>query len=254
MNKLSGKTAIIVGASRGIGRAMAVGFAQEGANIIGMARNVEALESMANEVRSFGRQAHIRHFDVFDPNAYPDLMRWLDENQLDFDIVAHLPGGGTFTLAEYDERLNRLFQEYGGSPPFWTITDEDVDRVLTLGVKSTLSTCRYLAPRLMAKGRGSMIFMGSGAGKPGPQRLADYSAEKGAVMCYVVAIAHELKPYGVAANCLLPGMTLTPRNLNPAAAKPEDCVPAAVFLAQQDSTGVTAQWFDVREYNALPVT
>src|SRR5581483_6778701 len=112
--------------------------------------------------------------------------------------------------------------------------------------------CRYLAPRLMAKRRGSMIFMGSGAGKAGPQRLADYSAEKGAVMCYTIAVAHELKPYGVAVNCLLPGMTQTPRNMNPAAARPEDCVPAAVFLAQQDASGVTAQWFDVRDYHPEP--
>jgi len=250
MNRLAGKIAVIVGASRGIGRAIAVGFAREGADIIGLARNVEALESLADEVRSFGRQAHVRHFDVFDPNAYPELMRWLDERQLDFDIVVHLPGGGTFILAETDERLGRLFDEYHGRPPFWTITDEDVDRVLTF-VKGTMSTCRYLAPRLMAKGRGSLIAMGSGAGKPGPQRLADYSAEKAAVMCYVVAIAHELKPYGVAANCLLPGMTQTPRNMDPAAASPEDCVPAAVFLAQQDASGVTGQWFDVRDYNAL---
>src|SRR5437667_6645869 len=100
VNKLAGKTALVIGASRGIGRAMAVGFAQEGADIIGLARNIDALERLADEVRGYGRQAHVRHFDVFDPNAYPELMLWLDENALDFDIVAHLPGGGTFILAE----------------------------------------------------------------------------------------------------------------------------------------------------------
>ncbi|MBM2809822.1 MAG: toluenesulfonate zinc-independent alcohol dehydrogenase [Chloroflexi bacterium] len=255
MNKLSGKTAIVVGASSGMGRAIAVGFAQEGADIIGLARRVDALEDMASEVRSYGRQAHVRHFDVFDRDAYPDLMRWLDESQLDFDIVVHMVGGGIFALATTDERLQRLFKDHGGKPPFWTITDDDVDRVLTLGVKSAMSTCRYLAPRLMAKGRGSLIVIGSGAGKAGePQRYADYAAEKGAVMCYVPAIAHELKPYGVAANCLLPGMTYTPRNPSPAAAKPEDCVPAAVFLAQQDANGVTGQWFDARAYQVSQVS
>jgi NAD(P)-dependent dehydrogenase (short-subunit alcohol dehydrogenase family) len=234
-----------------MGRAMAIGFAREGADIIGLARTVDALESMAAEVRSSGRQAHVRYFDVFDPNAYPDLMSWLDDERLDFDIVVHMPGGGTYALSEMDERLGRLFKEYDNKPPFWKITDEDIDRVLTLGVKSALSTCRYLAPRLMAKGRGSLIVIGSGIVKPGaPQRYADYAAEKGAVMCYVVAIAQELRPYGVAANILLPGSTRNDRHPNSAGAEPEACVPAAVFLAQQDSSGITGQWFEVRDYKA----
>ena len=247
MGKLDGKTALIIGASRGIGRAMAIGFAREGADIIGLARNVDALESMAAEVRAMGRQAHIRHFDVLDPNPYPDLLKWLEENGLDYDVTAHLPGGGTFILAETDPRLAELFDKFDGKPPFWTISDEDVDNVMKF-IKAVLNTCRYLAPRLMEKGKGSMIFMGSGAGKPGPQRLADYSAEKGAVMVYALAVAHELRPYGVAVNCLLPGMTKTPRNMSPLAAEPDDCVPAAIFLAQQDANGVTARWFDVNEF------
>jgi NAD(P)-dependent dehydrogenase (short-subunit alcohol dehydrogenase family) len=235
-----------------MGRAMAIGFAREGADIIGLARGVDALESMAAEVRRCGRQARIRHFDVFDPNAYPDFVRWLDDEHLDYDIVVHMPGGGTYALSETDERLARLFEEYDRKPPFWIFTDEDIDRVLTLGVKSAMSTCRYLAPRLIAKGRGSIIVIGSGIVKQNaPQRIADYAAEKGAVMNYVLAVAQELRPYGVAANILLPGVT---RNVRRGAdaygAEPEDCVPAAIFLAQQDSAGVTGQWFEVRDYNA----
>jgi NAD(P)-dependent dehydrogenase (short-subunit alcohol dehydrogenase family) len=237
-----------VGASRGIGRAIAIGFAQHGADIIGLARNAEALEEVAAQVRGSGRTAHIRHFDVFDPNAYPDLMRWLDEEQLDFDIVVHVPGGGTYAISESDERLARLFAEYDKKPPFWLMSDDDIDRVLTLGVKSAVSTCRYLAPRLMAKGRGSLIAIGSGIVKPdAPQRYADYAMEKGAVMCYMRAIAGELKPYGVAANVLLPGSIRNNRSAE--GAPPEASVPAAVFLAQQDSSGVTGQWFEVRDYH-----
>jgi NAD(P)-dependent dehydrogenase (short-subunit alcohol dehydrogenase family) len=235
-----------------MGRAIAIGFAREGADILGLARSVDALETLAAEVRSQGRQAHVRHFDVFEPNAYPELMRWLDEERLDFDIVVHMPGGGTYALSETDERLSRLFAEYDKKPPFWMFTDEDIDRVLTLGIKSAMSTCRYLAPRLIAKRRGSLIVIGSGIVKErAPHRIADYAAEKGAVMYYVLAIAQELKPYGVAANILLPGMTRNARRgADAPGAEPEACVPAAVFLAQQDSHGVTGQWFEVRAYNA----
>ena len=116
----------------------------------------------------------------------------------------------------------------------------------TLGVKSAMSTCRYLAPRLIAKGSGSIIVMGSGVGKAGtPALYADYAAEKGAVMTYVLAIAHELKPYGVAANILLPGHTRNhryPHTIDdPTLADPEDCVPAAVFLASDDSAWITGE-------------
>jgi NAD(P)-dependent dehydrogenase (short-subunit alcohol dehydrogenase family) len=235
-----------------MGRAIAVGFAREGADIIGLARSVDELESLAAEVRSHGRRAHVRHFDVFDPNAYPDLMRWLDEEGLDVDVVVHLPGGGTYALSESDERLGRLFQEHNRKPPFWLFTDEDIDRMLTLGVKSALSTCRYFAPRLIARGGGSLIVIGSGIVKESaPHRIADYAAEKGAVMYYVLGVAQELRPYGVAANVLLPGVTRNVRRGPDApGAEPEACVPAAVFLAQQDSNGVTGQWFEVRDYNA----
>jgi NAD(P)-dependent dehydrogenase (short-subunit alcohol dehydrogenase family) len=257
LDKLAGQTAIVIGASSGIGRAIAVGFAQEGADIIGLGRRPDALEEMASEVRSYGRQAHDRPFEVFERNAYPDLMQWLDDNHLDFDIVVHTVGGALRALSIHDERLQSLFDEHRGKIPFWKLTDDDVDHVLTQGVKSCMSTCRYLAPRLMAKGKGSLIVIGSGAGKPGvPQRYADYAAEKGAVMCYVPAIAHELKPYGVAANILLPGHIVNDRfppyeGPDPTAVKPESCVPAAVFLAQQDGNGVTGQWFDAREFKPL---
>src|SRR5207244_2196642 len=151
MDELAGKTAIVVGASSGIGRAIALGFAAAGADIIGLARRVDALESVAQKIRGYGCQAHMRHFDVFDPDAYPDLLRWLDASRLDFDIVVHSVGGATNLLSSEDERLGRLFEEYGGRLPFWMLTDDEMDRVLTLGVKSCMSTCRYLLPRLMEK-------------------------------------------------------------------------------------------------------
>src|SRR5438132_11762262 len=87
MDELAGKTAIVVGASSGIGRAIALGFAAAGADIIGLARRVDALDSVAQKIRGYGCQAHIRHFDVFDPDAYPDLLRSFDARRLDFDIV-----------------------------------------------------------------------------------------------------------------------------------------------------------------------
>ena len=111
----------------------------------------------------------------------------------------------------------------------------------------------------MQRGRGSLIMISSFSGLPGQAQNADaaYCAEKGAVISYRLAIAKELKPHGVAANVLLPGLTRTTITqgyehweTHTAIMNPEDPVPAAIFLAQQNASGVTAELVRAREYLA----
>jgi NAD(P)-dependent dehydrogenase (short-subunit alcohol dehydrogenase family) len=259
MGKLSGRTALIIGASRGLGRAIAVGYAREGANLIALARDLTALERLADELAPLGTAVVVRSFDVLESGAYPRLVGWLGAAGLDFDIVVHTPGGGPYALAVGDPRVRAQIARGNGHIPFWEIEDEDLERVLQLGVKSVINCSKYLAPALMRQRRGSIIVLGSGAGLPGYTghgHMSAYCAEKGAVIAYVLAVARELKPYRVAANVLLPGgiMRTTlieayPRALsNPTLLPPEAIVPAAVFLAEQTADGVTGQIFDAREH------
>src|SRR5687768_8911304 len=102
MGRLRGRTALIVGASRGIGRAIAVGYAREGANLIALSRDPRALESLAQEVAPLGTQVVTHAFDAVAPRAYPDLVAWLEQGGRDYDVVVHTPGGGLHALAVGD--------------------------------------------------------------------------------------------------------------------------------------------------------
>lgn len=257
MSVLAGRRALIVGATRGLGRAIALGYAREGASVVGLGRNAVALRALEDEVRPLGVPVATLPFDVTESGAYPRLVEWLAAERLEPDIVVHTPGGGLHALAVSDERLRQRLNAGGGQVPFWEIDDDDFDRVMALGMRSAIHCCKYLAPLLMQRGYGSLVIVGSGSGIPGQAQNSDaaYCAEKGAVVCYVLAIAKELQPYGVAANVLLPGLTLTTMTqgyehweTHPSILRPEDAVPAAVFLAQQNGSGVTAQLFQAREY------
>lgn len=260
MGALSGKTALVVGASKGLGRAIALGYAQEGATVICLGRDRAALDSLHAEIHDGGGRAIVRPFDLLEPDAYPRLVEWIRSEGFPVSVIVHTPGGGLHALAISDQRIRAQIEEGRGIVPFWQIDDQDVDRVLELGVKSVTKFCKYLAPLLMERGTGSIIVLGSGAGVPGNQRrghyISIYCAEKGAVIAYVLTVAHEVQSKGVAANVLLPGgIMLTtlikgyPKaEANPNILPPDAVVPAAVFLAQQDSNGVTGQLFNAREY------
>ena len=257
MGRLSGRTALIVGASRGFGRAIALGYAREGANVIGVSRDPRALDALAQEIAPLGVEVVTRAFDATAPGAYPDLVEWLTAGGHGYDVVVHTPGGGLHALAVSDQRVRAQLMEGQGQVPFWEIEDEDMDRVLALGVKSAINCCKYLAPALIRQGRGSLVVMGSASGIPGQAVNADaaYCAEKGAVISYVLVISRELKPYGVAANVLLPGLTRTTITAgyphweaHPTILSPEAAVPAAIFLAEQTADGVTGQIFNARDY------
>jgi 3-oxoacyl-[acyl-carrier protein] reductase len=259
MGKLDGKTALVIGASSGLGRAIALGYAREGAAIIAASRTPASLEALATEVQGLGASVTTHPFDATEPDAFPALDRWLDEAGRDFDVLVYTPGGGLHAVAVSNPDVRARLLESHGRMPFWQIEDAHFDQIMQVGVRAPVMCCKYLAPRLIRKGGGSMIFIGSPSGIPGQAVHSDgiYCAEKGALMSFVLFAAKELKPHGVAANVLLPGPVRTgltrgyPYAENfPTMAAAEIVVPAAVFLAEQTADGVTGQMVDAREYAA----
>jgi 3-oxoacyl-[acyl-carrier protein] reductase len=257
MGKLDGKTSLIVGATAGVGRAIVEGYAREGAGIIAASRNAESLRSLEAELTGLGATVVTHPFDATAPDAFPRLARWLEDGGHDFDVLVYTPGGGLHAVAVAEPALRARLLESHGRVPFWDIEEDHYDRMMALGVRAPVMCCKYLAPLLIRKGRGSMIFIGSASGIPGQAQHSDgvYCAEKGALMSFVLFAAKELKPHGVAANVLLPGPILTsltrgyPYAENFPAIRPaEIAVPAAIMLAEQTADGVTGQMIDAREY------
>lgn len=188
---LQGRVALVTGASKGLGRAMAIGLAQAGASVALMSRTRADLERVADEIRSLGAQALVVAADVT-RSAQVDAA--VDE------IVARLGG------------LDVLVHSAGGSLRKATLelTDDEWGEVIASNLTSTFIVCRAVGRVMTARGGGSIINIASTAGMRGRPSNAPYSAAKAGVINLSRALAMEWAPRKVRVNVLAPGRFLTP--------------------------------------------
>jgi NAD(P)-dependent dehydrogenase (short-subunit alcohol dehydrogenase family) len=191
MGLLDGKTALITGAGSGIGRAMALLFATEGAAIGTFDLDPNASRSTADEITSAGGGSLALDGDV---SRSEDVQRALGaffEHFGSMNILCNIAGiGSTQTVVDTDEDL-------------W-------DRVQAVNVRGTYLTCKYSIPRMVANGGGTIINMSSVAGLVGLKNRAAYCAAKGAVLTLTKAIAIDHVSEGIRCNCLCPGTVDSP--------------------------------------------
>lgn len=259
--KLRGKIAVVLGASKSLGRAITIGYAQEGADVVAVARTSSLLDQLADEIRSLGRRGLMIAADVRDARQIQCVADRAMEEFGRIDVLVHAIGGGLTAAGLERPLLKHQLQLSEKGIGFWEIADEDFDSCLSLDLRSVFLCCKYFAPKMVAQGSGSIVVLGSYSGIMGTREWKDaaYQASKGGVHAFVAAIAKELKPHNVAANVLLPGLTLTAQIAEYAHAaradlKPEDCVPAAVLLATQDAGGFTGRFLEANTASPrLPV-
>jgi 2-deoxy-D-gluconate 3-dehydrogenase len=193
---LTGRTALVTGASRGIGRALALGLAAAGADVALSARDVEALESVAKEAQALGRKAIVLPADVTDPDAC---------HQLVADAVSGLG------------RLDVLVNNAGGSSymgPFTELRFSGWEKTMRLNVDSLVHLCQAAGRHMIERGSGSIVNVASVAGLGATPMLAAYGASKAAVISLTKTLAHEWGASGVRVNALCPGWTMTDLNRN----------------------------------------
>ncbi len=191
---LEGKVAIVTGASRGIGRAIALGFAEAGADVAVAARSADDLETLAKEIDSVGRRALVVPTDV---TKREQIQTLVDRT------VAELGG------------LHILVNNAGGSnfaSPIVALRPEGWDKVRTLNLDSVFHATQIGAQAILTSGGGSIIQIASVAGIHGAQGLSFYSAAKGGVRLMTQAVAKELAGSNVRVNSIAPGWIATPLN------------------------------------------
>lgn len=241
-NKLEGKVALVTGGDSGIGRAVAVLYAREGADVAITALPAEKpdAETTQRAVEAEDRRCLVMYGD-------------LTELEFCHDVVAR-------TVAEMGQLdilvSNAAHQNRKENPE--DVTDEEWDRTFKTNVYAYFRLVNAALPHLSA---GSAILVtGSETGFEGPELLPDYSATKGAIHTLTKALAKQLAPRGIRVNCIAPGPVWTP--LNPAdegvpkekiksfgektplkrPAQPEELAPAYVFLASDaDSSYITGE-------------
>lgn len=228
--KLEGRRALITGGDSGIGRAVAIAFAREGADVaITYYDEHDDAEVTADWVRDAGRTALSRPADLTDPTACRQIVDWAAAGLGGLDILVN----------------NAAYQR---EERFEALTTEQVERTFRTNILSYIHTCRAALDHM---GPGGVVLnTGSVAGLRGHPSLVDYAATKGAIHAFTRALALAVAERGIRVNCVAPGPVWTP--LIPATlepdhvgrfgadtlwgrpAQPADIAPTYVFLASED--------------------
>jgi NAD(P)-dependent dehydrogenase (short-subunit alcohol dehydrogenase family) len=187
MISLAGRTALVTGAGRGIGGGCAVALARAGADLVLVSRSPDQLEQVAERVRGLGRSARPVALDVTDAKSVRHLITELPV--LDVLVVsagANIP------------------------EPLLEVSEEHLDSLLALNVRSTFVTLQAAARRMVERGAGSIVLISSQMGHVGAAGRAVYCATKHAVEGLTKAAAIELAPHGVRVNAVAPTFVETP--------------------------------------------
>lgn len=239
--QLPGSVAIVTGSGRGIGRAIALAYAEAGADVICSARSAEDIERVADEVRSLGRRALAIACDVNDSEQRLALVR---QSQEQFGRITHLVNnaGG------------------GGPNDALQMSPEQFEQILHFNVTSTYALCQLCVPLMREAGGGNIINVSSVAARYAQRQFSAYGTAKAALSHLTRLLAQDFAPQ-VRVNAVAPGPTMTEalNKVMPAAMReametntplkclgsPEDIAAAALYLASPASAWVTGKIIDV---------
>ena len=232
MGKLNGKVALITGAGSGIGRATAVLFAQEGANIAVADYVAEGGEGTVSLIKDSGGEAIFIETDV--------------RNSADVQRMVK-------TTADTFGRLDILHNNAGIMVPclLAEVSEEDWDRVIDTNLKGTFLGTRYALPVMLEQGGGGIINTASIMGFNAQANVSPYCVSKAAIIMLTKSTSAEYAKQNIRANCICPGFIETPmtqpwesvvdiEKTPPGKyAQPEDVASAALYLASDDAGYVT---------------
>lgn len=235
---LKNKTALITGGSRGIGRAIAICFAEQGCNIaFTYHSNREAAEEVLDQLRAYGVQAEAYQQDAACADGAEDVVRRVVEQYGQIDILVNNAGITRDTLLM---RMN----------------EQQWDDVLQANLKSAYAYTKAVVPVMMKRRQGSIISMSSVVAITGNPGQANYAASKAGLIAFSKSVAKEIGSRGIRVNCIAPGfiqtdMTekLTEEQKNAILAQipmhrvgtPQDVAHAALFLASDLSSYISGQ-------------
>ena len=249
--KLKAKVALVTGAAKGMGSAISLTLAREGADLMLAAREVGPLEDVAEKVRGMGRRAEVMSTDVADPAQVATMVERTKE----------VLGG----------RIDILVNVAGTTGPIetpaWDIEPEDFRQVLEVNVWGTFLPMKYVLPVMIAQKSGKIVNIGGTSGLRGYRYRAAYSSSKWAVRGLTRTVALDAGEHGINVNVVCPGIVHTPRmdtlcrekarvrgwtyeqvydeyvqeQTLKSITEPQDVADAVLFLASDDSRNMTGQ-------------
>ena len=237
MSLLADKIAVVTGAGRGIGRAVALAYAKMGADVVCVSRTEENSAKVAAEVEALGRRAWAVAVDVSDTAAVDAAAKGILESTGRVDILVNNAG------VTRDNLLMRM-------------SEEEWDTVINTNLKGAFNFTKALTRPFIKQRSGRIINIASVIGLIGNAGQSNYAASKAALIGFTKSVAKELAPRGITANAIAPGfietdMTAALDDKVRASiignvplgrfGSPDDIAHAAVFLAMEPSSYITGQ-------------
>jgi NAD(P)-dependent dehydrogenase (short-subunit alcohol dehydrogenase family) len=242
--KLEGRVALITGGARSIGRAIALGYAREGAQVaVNYRSNREAAEAVVREIGALGRRAMAVQGDVSNPAEVQAMVEAVAQGLGPIDLLVANAGV-----------QKRIF--------FLDLAVEDWDWIVNTNLRGCFLVGQAVARTMQGRGYGKIVNVSSEAASFPAPRMSAYCVSKAGIAMLTKCMALELAPHGIRVNALAPGLTRTDLNrkdledqafLQARTARiplgrvmaPDDLVGAAVFLASADSDSMTGQTLQV---------
>jgi 3-oxoacyl-[acyl-carrier protein] reductase len=249
--RLENKNAVVTGAAKGMGAAITLTLAREGADVLLTARDTTALEEVAGKVREMGRRAEVVAADVTDE--------------------AQVKAMAERARAFFDGRIDILVNVAGVTGPIetpaWEIEADDFSHVIEANIRGTFLPIKYVIPTMVARRSGKIVNIGGTSGLRGYKYRAAYSSSKWGVRGLTRTVALDAGEYGINVNVVCPGIVHTPRMdklceekarvrgwtfdqvyqeyVEDMALKrvtePQDIADAVLFLASDESRNMTGQ-------------
>jgi 3-oxoacyl-[acyl-carrier protein] reductase len=239
--KLAGKVALVTGGAQGIGKAVALLLAQNGADIVVSDINLEKAEETAKEVQALGRKALATKVDVA---TFGDVEKMVEAILTQFGKVDILVNNAGIAR---DKLILRM-------------TEEDWDAVLNINLKGTFNCTKAVVRHMSKQKSGKIVNIASVVGEMGNAGQGNYAASKAGVIGFTKTIAREFAQRGINVNAIAPGYIETPmtdalpdkvkeelKRLIPMdrLGKPEDVAEAVLFLVSESANYITGQVLNV---------
>lgn len=242
--KLDGKVAIVTGGGQGIGRAIALRLAKEGADVVVNDINMETASSVADEIKAIGRRALAIKADVSNSQEVNEMVETTLRELGKVDILVN--NAGTAYVIPTEELAEDIW-----------------DRSIDINLKGPFLCSQAVGREMIKQKQGKIVNIASGAGLAGIPKMLAYCASKGGVVLLSQALAVEWAKYNINVNTVCPGFTVTPmtdavRRESPQTfehrerriplhrvARPEDIAEAVVFFTSPESNYITGQTLSV---------